>query len=92
MLSEVIHSQHSYSAVLLAEQPIHQRSVHPGPLVLGADLLKNQRLHRIITNLSHAFHITYYYVNRTIVYLHLQVLALSLYGSTYVVPSVLPYN
>src|SRR3989338_2901510 len=33
MLSEVIHSRHSYSAVLLAEQLIHQRSVHSGPLV-----------------------------------------------------------
>ena len=40
MLSEVIHSRHSYSAVLLAKQPIDQRSVHPGPLVLGTDLLK----------------------------------------------------
>ena len=26
--------------VLLAEQPVHQRSVHPGPLVLGTDPLK----------------------------------------------------
>ena len=34
MLSAVIHSQHSYSAVLLAEQPIDQRFVHPGPLVV----------------------------------------------------------
>ena len=23
--------------MLLAEQPVHQRSVHPGPLVLGTD-------------------------------------------------------
>src|SRR5690606_23066479 len=40
MLSAVIHSEHGYPAVLLAEQPAHQRFVHPGPLVLGADLLK----------------------------------------------------
>src|SRR5512132_2106733 len=36
MLSAVIPSRRSYPAVLLAEQPAHQRSVHPGPLVLGA--------------------------------------------------------
>jgi len=47
MLSEVIHSQHSYSAMPLARQPIHQRSVHFGPLVLEADLLKNQRPQQI---------------------------------------------
>ena len=47
MLSEVIRSQHSYPAVLLAEQLVHQRLVHPGPLVLGADLLKFQRLQQI---------------------------------------------
>ncbi len=40
MLSAVILSEHSYSAVLLAEQQIHQRFVHPGPLVLRAALLK----------------------------------------------------
>jgi hypothetical protein len=40
MLSAVISAGHSYSAVLLAEQLTHQRSVHPGPLVLGADPLK----------------------------------------------------
>ena len=33
MLSEVIHSRHSYCAVPLAGQQIHQRSVHSGPLV-----------------------------------------------------------
>ena len=47
MLSEVIHSRHSYTAMLLAEQPSHQRSVHSGPLVLGANLLKYQRLQQI---------------------------------------------
>ena len=41
MLSAVIRSGHGYPAMLLAEQPEHQRSVHPGPLVLGADLLKS---------------------------------------------------
>ena len=40
MLSAVIPSEHSYPAVLLAEQLVHQRFVHPGPLVLGATLLK----------------------------------------------------
>src|SRR3954471_18770983 len=34
MLSAVIQSGHGYPAMLLAEQPAHQRSVHPGPLVL----------------------------------------------------------
>ena len=34
MLSVLILSRRSYSAMLLAEQPIHQRSVHLGPLVL----------------------------------------------------------
>ena len=41
MLSAVIRSRRSYPAVLLAEQPDHQRSVHPGPLVLRADLLRS---------------------------------------------------
>src|SRR6201992_865928 len=36
MLSAVIPSQLSYSAVPLAGQPIHQRSLHFGPLGLGA--------------------------------------------------------
>ena len=36
MLSAVIRSKHSYSALQLALQQIHQRFVHPGPLVLGA--------------------------------------------------------
>ncbi len=40
MLSAVIHSEHSYPAVPLARQLVHQRFVHPGPLVLGTDLLK----------------------------------------------------
>ena len=40
MLSAVILSVLSYPAVLLAEQLVHQRYVHPGPLVLGATLLK----------------------------------------------------
>ena len=40
MLSAVIHSEHSYPAVLLAEQLGHQRFVQPGPLVLGSDPLK----------------------------------------------------
>jgi hypothetical protein len=40
MLSAVILSEHSYPAMLLAEQLVHQRFVHPGPLVLRATLLK----------------------------------------------------
>ncbi len=42
MLSAVIPSEHSYPAVLLAQQPVHQRVVHPGPLVLGTDPLKSR--------------------------------------------------
>jgi hypothetical protein len=41
MLSAVITSERSQPAVLLAEQLAHQRFVHPGPLVLGAALLKS---------------------------------------------------
>ncbi len=41
MLSAVIPSEHSYSALLLAEQQIHQRFVHPGPLVLGTASIKS---------------------------------------------------
>ena len=41
MLSAFIHSERSYPAVLLAEQLVHHRFVHSGPLVLGADPLKS---------------------------------------------------
>jgi hypothetical protein len=41
MLSAVIPSRRSKPAVLLAEQLAHQRSVRPGPLVLGTALLKS---------------------------------------------------
>src|SRR5574342_286606 len=41
MLSAVIPSELGYPAVLLAEQPVHQRFVHPGPLVLRTDPLKS---------------------------------------------------
>ena len=40
MLSAVIPAELSYPAMLLAEQLVHHRFVHPGPLVLGKDLLK----------------------------------------------------
>ncbi len=40
MVSALIRSEHGYRAMLLAEQPAHQRFVHPGPLVLGANPLK----------------------------------------------------
>jgi hypothetical protein len=53
MLSAVISSKHSYSAVDLAVQPIHQRFVLSGPLVLGKSSLKHSRLQQIETNLSH---------------------------------------
>ncbi len=35
MLSAFIRSERGYPAMLLAEQPVHQRFVRPGPLVLG---------------------------------------------------------
>ncbi len=60
MLSAVIPSELSYSAMLLAEQPIHQRFVLLGPLVLEKTPLKQSRLRQIETNLSHAYLITYY--------------------------------
>ena len=41
MLSAVILSEHSYPALPLARQQVHQWSVHPGPLVLGATPLKS---------------------------------------------------
>src|SRR6202142_1217804 len=41
MLSAVIPSAHSYPAMRLAPQPVHQRCVHPGPLVLGTASLKS---------------------------------------------------
>ena len=40
MLSALILSQRSYPAVQLALQPVHQRLVQPGPLVLRSDPLK----------------------------------------------------
>ena len=42
MLSAVISSAHSYPAVPLARQPVHQRCVHPGPLVLGTGPRNNR--------------------------------------------------
>ena len=41
MLSAVIPSVHSYPAMRLAPQQVHQRYVHPGPLVLGTDPLNS---------------------------------------------------
>src|ERR1041385_865496 len=40
MLSALIRSQHSYPAVQLALQPVHQRLVQSGPLVLRSGPLK----------------------------------------------------
>src|SRR5919108_3152324 len=42
MLSAVIPSAHSYPALPLARQPVHQRCVHPGPLVLRTAPLKSR--------------------------------------------------
>jgi hypothetical protein len=41
MHSAVIPSVLSYPAMRLAPQPVHQRYVHPGPLVLGTNPLKS---------------------------------------------------
>jgi hypothetical protein len=41
MLSAIIPSAHSYPALPLARQPVHQRCVHPGPLVLRTDPLNS---------------------------------------------------
>ena len=41
MPSAVILSDHSYPALRLAPQQVHQRYVHPGPLVLGTNPLKS---------------------------------------------------
>jgi hypothetical protein len=41
MLSAVIPTGHSYRALLLAQQLVDQRSVHPGPLVLRIAPLKS---------------------------------------------------
>ena len=40
MLSAIIPSVRSYAALRLAPQQLHQRYVHPGPLVLGTNPLK----------------------------------------------------
>src|SRR6266481_7140500 len=41
MLSAVIPSVHSYATLRLAPQLLHQRYVHPGPLVLRTDPLNS---------------------------------------------------
>ena len=62
MLSAVIPSRHSYPAVHLAVEPVHQRSSLSGPLVLGKNFLKNQRLQQIGDQPVSRIFITYYYV------------------------------
>jgi hypothetical protein len=52
MPSAVIPSQHSYPAMLLAEQLVHQWLRPPGPLVLGRDPFKFPRPRQIRTELS----------------------------------------
>ena len=53
MLSALILSERSYSAMPLAEQPIHQRFVLTGPLVLGQAPFKFPRPQQIRTELSY---------------------------------------
>ena len=45
MLSALIYSTHSYPAMPLVEQLVHQRCVQSGPLVLGSNLLKFPCVH-----------------------------------------------
>ena len=47
MLSAVIRTECRYPAMPLAGQLVHERFVHPGPLVLGASFLNLQRAQRI---------------------------------------------
>ncbi len=47
MLSALIYARLSYSAMPLAGQPIDQRSVLPGPLVLGKGSISIQRSQQI---------------------------------------------
>ena len=53
MLSAVIPSEHSYPALPLVEQLVHQRFVLTGPLVLGQAPLKFPRPQQIRTELSY---------------------------------------
>ena len=50
MLSAVIPSEHSYPALPLVEQLVHQRFVLTGPLVLGQAPLKFPRPQQIRTD------------------------------------------
>ena len=52
MLSALISYKHSYSALHLTTQPIHQRFTHSGPLVLRTTPIKFQRSQQIGTKLS----------------------------------------
>ena len=45
MLSALIPSELSYPAMPQARQPVHQRFVQPGPLVLGLNPLKFPNVH-----------------------------------------------
>ena len=53
MPSAVIPAEHSYPALLLVEQLVHQRFVLTGPLVLGQAPFKFQRPQQIRTELSY---------------------------------------
>ena len=54
MLSTVLLSQRSYPAMLLAEQPVHQRLNISGPLVQGNGFLNSSRAPQVESKLSHA--------------------------------------
>ena len=53
MLSTVLLSQRSYLALLLAEQPVHQRLNISGPLVQGNEFLNSSRAPQVESKLSH---------------------------------------
>ena len=53
MLSTVLLSQRSYPAMLLAEQPVHQRLNISGPLVQGNGFLNSSRAPQVESKLSH---------------------------------------
>ena len=61
MLSALIRTEHSYPALLLAEQLVDQRFVHPGPLVtysLCSHHNANTRMYANDTNTESISHVT----------------------------------
>ena len=53
MLSVIILSRRSYATMLLEKQLLHHRSILPGPLVLGINLLNFLNYQYIGTELSY---------------------------------------